>query len=402
MVLLLRFFLLLLGSAAAEPAKVYVDVNVAQPDGQVRTHTITAFPDEDPALAAAAFCRRIELPAVGAGAVASALAKEQKWAQLRNRYFLPEQSEQQPATAVRVHSLEEENARLRSELQELQRSGAATAGCVPAAALRAALSRPPTFAGRLRTPAEYELSQHLLDDSTTRRTACDGRLRAHALALAAGLDAVPPGHTHRGASALMLRSVPDRDALALLANDLGLLGEAAELGVWQGFFSHSVLTHWRGSRLHLVDSWAVGVEGGLYDGEDGTGQAQNLAATRANVAQFGEARSKIVQNTTLGAAELYEDGYFDWVYIDATHTYRHCRHDLQPVCSSVCARCSPSLHVLTPGCERLVDGRTGSGRPRFGPGGCSAVMIIGTDSSQRPACVLINLCCSPPIRLHAI
>ena len=37
----------------------------------------------------------------------------------------------------------------------------------------------------------------------------------------------------------------------------------------------------------------------------------------------------MLQNATLEAARRFPDGYFDWIYLDATHTYGAARADLE-------------------------------------------------------------------------
>ena len=37
----------------------------------------------------------------------------------------------------------------------------------------------------------------------------------------------------------------------------------------------------------------------------------------------------MVQNSTTDAAKLFPDGHFDWIYLDATHTYAEAKRDLE-------------------------------------------------------------------------
>ena len=43
----------------------------------------------------------------------------------------------------------------------------------------------------------------------------------------------------------------------------------------------------------------------------------------------GSARWLMLQNSTTAAATLFPDGHFDWVYLDATHTYAEAKRDLE-------------------------------------------------------------------------
>ena len=40
-------------------------------------------------------------------------------------------------------------------------------------------------------------------------------------------------------------------------------------------------------------------------------------------------RYLILQNSTTDAAERFPDGHFDWLYLDATHTYAEAKADLE-------------------------------------------------------------------------
>ena len=120
----------------------------------------------------------------------------------------------------------------------------------------------------------------------------------------------------------MLKQLTSREELLVLLNQLQLNGEAAELGVHRGEFSERILSIWKKGRLHMVDVWGA-VDHYLYDRNDDLNQAIN------RVSKFGSKRYKIVRNLTTHAAGLYPDGYFDFLYLDATHTYFEARRDLQ-------------------------------------------------------------------------
>jgi hypothetical protein len=47
-----------------------------------------------------------------------------------------------------------------------------------------------------------------------------------------------------------------RDDLPILANELGLTGKAAEVGVWAGAYAAKNLRAWKGSKYVMVDRWA--------------------------------------------------------------------------------------------------------------------------------------------------
>jgi hypothetical protein len=51
------------------------------------------------------------------------------------------------------------------------------------------------------------------------------------------------------------RKMKSRGDIPELLNQLGLLGEAVEVGVREGDLSQWILSHWRGRKYHLVDPW---------------------------------------------------------------------------------------------------------------------------------------------------
>ena len=135
----------------------------------------------------------------------------------------------------------------------------------------------------------------------------------------------------------LLRTLGDRSGLAYLANSLNLTGRAAELGVWRGEFAEANLKVWRGAMYVLVDLWTSAdtdcVNGNsstcVYGGNASRSFDRMMTGLRM---QRGGPRFKgryeFVQKSTTEAASLYPDEYFDWIYLDATHTYAEARRDL--------------------------------------------------------------------------
>lgn len=98
---------------------------------------------------------------------------------------------------------------------------------------------------------------------------------------------------------------------SVLLEKLASRAVCAEIGVDEGKFTSAILSATRPKRLHLIDMWAT------HD---------------YNEAKFESVRSKfsaeqasgtvsIHRKSSLDAAVEFQDGYFDWVYIDTTHAY---------------------------------------------------------------------------------
>lgn len=86
----------------------------------------------------------------------------------------------------------------------------------------------------------------------------------------------------------------------------------AELGSDEGDFSAEILETCRPKKLHLVDAWRT-----ARYGED---KAQAVA-TRFQ-AEINEGQLQITRKLSVEAAADFNDGYFDWIYIDTDHSYK--------------------------------------------------------------------------------
>ena len=141
----------------------------------------------------------------------------------------------------------------------------------------------------------------------------------------------------------LLRTLSDRKGLAYLANSLNLTGMAVELGVWRGEFAEQNLKIWRGNMYVLVDLWTPSdcVNGNrshcVYGGNlSDSGVAERsfdkmvtgLRMKRTRKAPDGSDRYRMLQSSTTDAARHFADGTFDWIYLDATHTYAEAKRDL--------------------------------------------------------------------------
>ena len=145
----------------------------------------------------------------------------------------------------------------------------------------------------------------------------------------------------------LLRTLGDRNGLANLANSLNLTGSAVELGVWRGEFAEHNLKAWNGRQYVLVDLWTPSdcvsgnrshcvygsnvSDGGVAERNFDkmiTGLRMQRGGNRFKNPD-GSPRWLMLQNSTLEAASAFADESFDWVYLDATHTYAEAKRDLE-------------------------------------------------------------------------
>jgi hypothetical protein len=132
------------------------------------------------------------------------------------------------------------------------------------------------------------------------------------------------------AQSQFLLPVPCREDLPHVFGAMGLLGNAAEIGVLRGEFSRTILEAWPGAKLYLVDPWAHQEEAyvDINNGPDQNYHEQNLAETLRNV-QPWRARVQVIRGMSVDAANLLPDGHLSWAYIDADHSYSAVRADLR-------------------------------------------------------------------------
>jgi len=112
-----------------------------------------------------------------------------------------------------------------------------------------------------------------------------------------------------------MSSASNAEYYATLLNDMDLLGEAVEIGVFRGKFSAAFLAHWKGHLLHLVDPWHA-----PPNAQGMKGTTKELDEAIAAVKQHAN-RVKFHVATSADAAEDIQDSSLDFVYVDGDHRY---------------------------------------------------------------------------------
>ena len=104
---------------------------------------------------------------------------------------------------------------------------------------------------------------------------------------------------------------------SILANREHLLevlpknGIIAEIGVDNGFFTEQIINIAKPKKLYLIDSWS----------SKRYGQNKFEFVKNKFSQEIKNKKIEILRSNSIDAAELFQNSYFDWIYIDTDHSY---------------------------------------------------------------------------------
>lgn len=103
-------------------------------------------------------------------------------------------------------------------------------------------------------------------------------------------------------------------------------GVGCELGVYKGNLSRLILDVNKPKKLHLVDLWWLD-DWSWAEGD--RSQARAAATVIVDLsAELESGKVEIHVGSDLVILESFDDGYFDWIYIDTSHQYEHTKLEL--------------------------------------------------------------------------
>lgn len=106
-------------------------------------------------------------------------------------------------------------------------------------------------------------------------------------------------------------------------------GIGAEIGVQRGLLTHVILHHLRPQKLHLIDPWyLLGREWEWAIGNRSTVRALSDLMRKLEP-ELASGQVEINIGFDLSVLPEFPDNYFDWVYLDTSHTYENTTKELQ-------------------------------------------------------------------------
>lgn len=104
----------------------------------------------------------------------------------------------------------------------------------------------------------------------------------------------------------------------------------AEVGVFKGELSKRILDITKPKKLVLIDAWSTDVMKDNSDVQNSFTQ-ENFDEVYSNVlTKFAKYdHVEIIRRNSIDGMKQFPDSYFDWIYIDASHSYQDVLSDLE-------------------------------------------------------------------------
>lgn len=121
----------------------------------------------------------------------------------------------------------------------------------------------------------------------------------------------------------MIEELPTRiDLLKKMPKD----SVCAEIGVFGGEFARQILSVVKPKELHLIDPWKHEDDGPFSEADENYSQEKFDAMYDHLVGSIPEATFH--RGYSHDVVSQFEDGHFDWIYLDACHWYTEVKQDL--------------------------------------------------------------------------
>lgn len=112
-------------------------------------------------------------------------------------------------------------------------------------------------------------------------------------------------------------------------------GIGAELGVFKGHLSSILLEHTHATKLHLIDPWYFQEAHWHWASGNKSTVDGLIKVLRTFKKELEDSRILIHVGDDRQLLATFPDQYFDWVYIDSSHAYKHTKQELEILASKV-------------------------------------------------------------------
>ncbi len=123
-----------------------------------------------------------------------------------------------------------------------------------------------------------------------------------------------------------LAEMPIRDDIPNVLNEFGLLGPIAEIGVMWGWFTHCILSEWKGNVFYCIDPWESQSKEVYKERTDTVDYEKCYQQMRDYAKQ--EQRILLMRGLSTQMARFIPDGSLDFVFIDGNHAYTPVLEDM--------------------------------------------------------------------------
>lgn len=112
-------------------------------------------------------------------------------------------------------------------------------------------------------------------------------------------------------------------------------GICAEIGTFEGAYADCILNRNNPKKLYLIDAWES-YDCGYDDDTIMLDQQKHNNMFNEIVKRYKDKNNvEVIRSYSKLAIEKFDNDYFDWVYIDANHSYEGCMNDLKAIDSKV-------------------------------------------------------------------
>jgi hypothetical protein len=123
----------------------------------------------------------------------------------------------------------------------------------------------------------------------------------------------------------MVENIAQWPCRKAMIQSFGIGKVCAEIGVFRGYFSREILFT-RPEQLWLIDAWEQ--QTGEYE-QDPANAQDHESSYRAVWDEFSAIPCvRILRGWSLAAANSIPNNFFDWVYLDANHTWQGITNDI--------------------------------------------------------------------------